>query len=326
MSVKFHDYYETLGVTRSASKDEVQKAYRKLARKYHPDVNKDPAAEERFKEITEAYEVLKDPEKRKKYDQLGPNWRQGQDFTPPPGFEKFDFNFQGSPGGGFSQGFGGFSEFFESLFGGGGGSGGPFRGGSFHQTRSSGWKERGRDQEAEIELTLEEAARGGRKSIQLATLEPDASGRLSRTQRSIEVNLPKGVTEGTKIRLAGQGGKGIGGAANGDLFLRIRLRPDPRFQVDGYNLRRTLDIAPWEAALGAEVKVPTLEGSVTIKIQPGSWSGQTLRVRGKGLPKSKGEPGDLMVDLRIVVPKSLTPRERELFEALSSESEFKPRG
>jgi len=324
MPVKFHDYYKTLGVERSASKEEISKAYRKLARKYHPDVNKDPGAEEKFKEVTEAYEVLKDPEKRSKYDQLGPNWQQGQEFTPPPGFEQFEFRFEGSPGGGFGGGgFGGFSDFFESLFGGGGGG---FGGGAtFGTGQQTGWKQRGRDQEAEIELNLEEASRGGRKSIQLSTVEPDAAGRMARSQKNIEVNLPKGVTEGSKIRLPGKGGKGMGGASDGDLFLRIHLRPDPRFKVEGYNLRKTVDIAPWEAALGADVKVATLEGSVTIKIAPGTQSGQTLRVRGKGLPKSKGEPGDLMVDIRIVVPKNLSPRERELFESLARDSSFKPR-
>ncbi len=327
MAVKFHDYYKTLGVERDASKEDISKAYRKLARKYHPDVNKDSGAEEKFKEITEANEVLKDPKKRKLYDQLGPNWQQGQEFTPPPGARDFEFRFEGSPGGGFDGGgIGGFSDFFESLFGGGGASTtGGFGGASFGQGRQQTWKQRGRDQESEIELTLEEASRGGRRSLQFNTVEPDSTGRMTRSQKNIEVNLPKGVTEGSKIRLPGKGGKGIGGAADGDLFLRIRLKPDSRFKVDGYHLRKTIDITPWEAALGGEVRVPTLDGTVTIKVAPGTQSGQALKVSGKGLPKSKGQPGDLLVDLRITVPKSLSTRDRELFESLAKESDFKPR-
>lgn len=317
MAVKFQDYYETLGVSRSASQDEIQKAYRKLARKYHPDVNKAADAEDKFKHVTEAYEVLKDPEKRKKYDALGANWKAGQDFQPPPGWENIRFST------GMGDGMGGtdFSDFFSQIFGGsfGGGMGG-FRGAG--GARGHSLRRRGEDYEVSIEATLSEVHTGASKRIDFDV--HDAEGRTER--KSLTVTIPMGVKSGSKIRLAGQGGPGIGGGPNGDLFLRVKIRADSRFEVEEHNLRTTLRLTPWEAALGAELSVPTLEGPVKMKVPAGIQSGQTLRLKGKGLNKRQGEAGDLLVAVQIAVPKELTARERELFEELAKESKFDPRG
>ncbi|MEW6299872.1 MAG: DnaJ C-terminal domain-containing protein [Thermodesulfobacteriota bacterium] len=330
MAVKFHDYYETLGVSRTASQEEIQKAYRKLARKYHPDVNKEKGAEEKFKQITEAYEVLKDPEKRKKYDALGPNWREGQDFTPPPGWEHFEFReFRRAPGGasefdfgGFPGG-GGFSDFFEMLFG--EGLGGFARG---RRTAGPGvreWSMRGQDQEAEITVTLEDAYRGATKTVALQTLESGPDGTVRPKARQYEVRIPAGVTEGARIRLAGQGGAGVGGGQAGDLFLRVHIAPHPVFQLQDHDLLVTVPVAPWEAALGAKIDVPTLDGAVKMTIPPGTQGGQRFRLRGKGLPKERGERGDLYATVQIAVPRTLTAEERELFQKLAHSSSFNPR-
>ena len=323
MAVKFRDYYEILGVSRTTPQDDIQKAYRKLARKYHPDVNKDAGAEDKFKELNEAYEVLRDPEKRKKYDQLGANWKAGQEFTPPPGWDGAHFDFGGARGGG--GGMSDFSDFFESLFGGAGEARGGrgFRG--FGGGRAANLRRRGQDHEAEIELTLSELVQGGTRKIDLAAHVPQPDGRVRMERQSYDVTIPKGIADGSRIRLAGQGSPGIGGGEAGDLFLKVRLRSDARFSVEGHHLRTTLPLAPWEAALGAEVRVETLDGKVTVTVPPGSQSGQALRLRGKGLPKRAGEAGDLFVALKIVVPKSMTPRERELYESLARESAFRAR-
>ncbi len=311
--MKFRDYYEILGVSRNATQDEIQKTFRKLARKYHPDVNKASDAEKRFKEINEAYEVLKDPEKRKKYDALGENWKNGQDFSPPPGWDGV-FQFGGEGGSG------SFSDFFEAIFGRMGGfgpmGGEPFRGRSMRR--------RGRDLESRIELTVDELVSGGKKHLEFEVLEKDAAGRPVRKKKSLDVTIPRGVTEGSRIRLAGQGEKGEGGASAGDLLLEIHIKKDPCFEVSGQDLRTTVDITPWGAALGsfADVKVPG--GSVRMKIPPGTQSGQVMRLKGKGLPGKGDCSGNILVTVRIVVPKKLTPREKELFEALAKESEFRP--
>jgi curved DNA-binding protein len=353
MAVKYKDYYEVLGVKRDATAQEIQKAYRKLARKLHPDVNKSAGAEEKFKELTEAYEVLKDPEKRKRYDMLGANWKAGQEFRPPPGWENVEFHFGGDGFGGGGNGgfrnhsgfggnggfegradfddFGGFSDFFRTLFG----ETGAFRGGSFEQGGGRGgarsasygpeFRQDGRDQEVEIEITLADAARGGKKRIRLnkLTRQPDGSARSE--QVDYDVTIPRGVTNGSRIRLASQGEKGAGGGAPGDLFLKVKILPDPRFEVRDHDLLATLDLAPWEAALGAKVALPALEGRVTVTIPAGTPSGRTLRLRGKGLPLPRGGAGDLLVRVRIVVPKDMSAREKELFEQLARESRFKPR-
>lgn len=305
MPVTYKDYYSVLGVPRTASEEEIRKAFRKKARELHPDVNKTPGAEERYKELNEAYEVLKDPEKRKRYDTLGANWRQGEPFTPPPGWEGGGMPF-GQGGGGFD-----FSDFFRTIFGGMG---------DFEEVRAGGRgtrrPARGQDTEAEIEVSLEEAARGGSRHVALET----PSGR-----KDYDITIPKGVAEGTRIRLSGQGSPGRGGGPVGDLYLKVHLKSDPRFTVDCHNLRTTLDLAPWEAALGAEVSVPTLDGTVTLRVPPGISSGQTLRLRDKGLPTRGGSVGDLLVTVRIVTPKNPSDRERELWKALAEASGFEPR-
>jgi curved DNA-binding protein len=307
MAVAFQDYYETLGVPRDATSEEVRSAYRKLARRYHPDINKDTGAEERFKEVAEAYEVLSDPEKRERYDRLGANWRHGDDVSGASGFNGFgrggsqgDVRFEFSDGG--------FSDFFESLFGGAGGRPGAGAGGA------GGLRIRGTDQEATIELSLEEAAAGGPLRVSLAD------------GRDFTVDVPAGVREGQRIRLAGRGGPGIGDAPAGDLFLRVRFRPHSRFRVHGDDLRVDLPVTPWEAALGATVEVQTLGGATSIvRLPPGSSSGRRLRLRGKGMPSRGGGHGDLYAVVQIRVPKSPSERERELFEELATASSFEPR-
>jgi curved DNA-binding protein len=320
MAVAFRDYYDTLGVDRGASEDEIRRAYRKLARENHPDVNKDPDAEDRFKAISEAYEVLRDPEKRKAYDRFGENWKAGQNVSDAD-FRDFDF---GGRGGGAQQGgfrdvrvdFGdgdGFSDFFESFFG---------RGGATRRARSAGappgggfgdFSLRGGDQEAEIELSLEEAFRGGRRKISLAD------------GRDYEITIPPGVRDGQRIRLAGEGEPGTRGGPSGDLFLRVRIRPDKRFRREGQDLYVDLPVTPWEAALGASVEVPTLEGRHRVKVPAGSSSDRRLRLREQGMPDSRGRRGDLYAVVKIVAPKRLTREERELFERLAEVSHFNPR-
>jgi curved DNA-binding protein len=299
MAVGFRDYYEVLGVPRDASEEDIRRAYRKLAREHHPDVNKDPAAEDRFKEVSEAYEVLRDPEKRERYDRLGANWRAGQDVSGGPGFEGVQFDF----GGGGFGGEGEFSDFFEQLFGARGRRGRGGGGGGF-----DGFTSRGADHEAVLELSLEEAARGGTRKITLGD------------GRDYEVTIPSGVRDGQRIRLAGEGGRGAGGGPPGDLLLRVRLRPHPRFRVEGSDLQTEIPVAPWEAALGATVEVPTLTGSARVKVPAGSPCGRKLRLRGEGLGG-----GDLYARLKIEVPKRLSDDERELFERLAEVSDFDPR-
>ena len=315
MAVAFRDYYETLGVDRGAKDKDIRSAYRKLARKYHPDVNKEPGAEDRFKEVSEAYEVLRDPDKRERYDRLGANWKAGQDVSGAPGWEEVFRNRGGAAGarsgrstgaGGFGDGvrvdFGGgdFSDFFSDLFGGAAGAGG--RSGSIFE----GFTRRGGDQEATLELSLEEAAQGGRRTLSLG-------------DRTFEVDLPPGVRDGQRLRVAG------GGDDDADLVLRVRIKRHPRFRVKGDDLYFDLAVSPWEAALGAEISVPTLTGSGRLRVPAGSSSGRRLRLRGQGLPRDDGSSGDLYAVVSIKVPKKLTKRERELFEELRKTSKFDPR-
>lgn len=327
MSVEYRDYYKILGVAKTASQDEISKAFKKLARKYHPDLNpNNPEAEAKFKEANEANEVLKDPEKRKLYDQLGPNWQQGQNFQPPPGFENMRFNFsQGGPGGGFG-GAGGFSDFFETLFG-GGGMGGPRGGGGFSGFGGGGFQQRprrGRDAEVSYEIGLEEAFAGGPQSLSLQEQGYGPDGQPQMQTRTLKVNIPPGIKDGQKIRLAGQGSPGGGGGEAGDLYLKVRLRPHPEFKVKDDNIIYDLKLAPWEAALGASVRVPTLDGAVEMKIPAGVGSGAKLRVRGKGLGPA-GRRGDQLVRIMIQSPRELSPEERALWEDLAKKSTFSAR-
>jgi curved DNA-binding protein len=324
MPVQYKDYYETLGMPRSANDAEIKKAFRKLARQYHPDVAKDKRkAEEKFKEINEAYEVLGDPAKRKKYDELGANWKSGADFRPPPEWGNFSGGqaFHGRDTGGQEFHFGGtgFSDFFEQMFG------SRMRGGTGGFGRSTGleeeeFPERGHDIEGDIMVTLEEAMRGSVRSVNVR----HTIGRSVKTETH-QVKIPPGVTEGQKLRLAGRGGAGTGGGGAGDLYLRVRLARHPDFEAEDHNLIYEAELAPWEAVLGTNLSVPALDGRVNIKIPPGTQNGQKLRVRGRGLPQRGGARGDLIVVTQIAVPDKVTVAEQKLWEQLARESRFKPR-
>jgi curved DNA-binding protein len=309
------DFYQILGVARDASQDEIQRAYRKLARTYHPDVNSDPGAEDRFKDISEAYDVLSDPQTRRRYDAFGRDFRQVPEDVDPETWRRSRAGAgartgaaggTGGPGGGFS--FGGGDIDIEDLLGG------------FFSGRGSrrGWGPiPGADQEAELELTVEEAYRGVRRSIALS----GGDG----ARRSLEVTVPAGVTGGQRIRLAGQGGRGSDGARNGDLYLVVRIAPHPRYRLDGRDLYVELRLSPWEAALGTSAAVETPGGEVKVKVPGGTSSGRRIRLRGRGLPNPKGKPGDLFAEARIMVPARLSRAERRLFEQLAAESDFDPR-
>ena len=297
--MKFQDYYKVMGVARDATQDEIKRAYRKLARKYHPDVSKAADAEERFKEVGEAYAVLRDPEKRAAYDQLGANYKAGQDFRPPPdwgqGFEYHQGDF-----GGADQ----FSDFFSSLFGGGGGFGGGFGGAARGGQRE--YHARGEDTVAKISADIEDSYRGATRSISLKHTELGSDGRPHVKERTLKVRIPKGIRAGQQIRLAGQGSPGVGRGANGDLFLEVSFAPHPLYSAEGKDVYVTLPVAPWEAALGAKVEVPTPDGRVDMKIPAQSQSGRKLRLKGRGLPASP--PGDLYVVLQVAWPPMPTRR------------------
>jgi curved DNA-binding protein len=343
MALEYKDYYKILGVPPTAGEDQIRKAFRKLAREFHPDVARDKrVAEGKFKEINEAYEVLSDPAKRSKYDQLGADWQAANHSRSAP-----HAGYQGPPGSGFGQGqdfefqFGGtgFSDFFEQIFG--------ARAGSPHHVWNdsedfTAFSERGQDVEADILVSLEEALRGSVRTISLQIRGPcdrcHGSGRLARspcpschgvgqTLRTdqIQVRIPPGVRHGQRLRLAGRGQAGAGKGTSGDLFLRVRLARHPDFVVDGDHLVYTLELAPWEAVLGVQVTVPTLAGPVSIKVPPGSQNGQRLRIRTQGLPLKGGERGDLHVQLRIEVPERISESERFLWQELAGKSPFNPR-
>jgi len=312
MAVQFRDYYETLGVSKTATDDEIRSAFRKLARKYHPDVAKDKkVAEEKFKQINEAYEVLGDPEKRKKYDHLGANWNRPGGFRPPsewggqPGGGFYQWSGDGGEGVQFEFGGTGFSDFFETFFGGGRGRS-AFGGFGGREATT----ERGADVEADILVTLEEALHGSTRTVSLRR-----AG--SNKVETYQVKIPRGVHEGQRIRLAGQGEAGARGGKSGDLFLRVRLAKHPDFSVEGSDLVHEVKIAPAQAVLGTELKVPTLEGRVRLKIPPGTQGGQRFRLRERGLAGISGNRGDLYVVVEIQIPKKLTERERDIWSEIA---------
>jgi curved DNA-binding protein len=316
--MEFKDYYDIMGVARGSSQEEIKRAYRKLARKYHPDVSKEPDAERRFKEVGEAYEVLSDPEKRRAYDTLGADWKAGQQFRPPPDWEQsFQFGERGRRGfsGSFSgSGAGGFSDFFDSLFGQAAGRG----------ARARDFEAKGEDYQIEIGLTLDESYNGATKtlSLQLPEIDP-ATGRAQERNRTLTVRIPKGVTDGQRIRLPSQGGAGIGGGSRGDLYAMVHFLAHPFFRAEQRDIHLQLPITPWEAALGATVKVPTLGGPVDLKIPKGSRADQKMRLKGRGLP---GTPaGDQIVELQIVAPPATTPEAERLYRQLGDALSFNPR-
>ena len=322
MAVKFQDYYETLGVIRTASAEEIKQAFRKLARIHHPDVAKNKASgEAKFKEINEAYEVLGDPDKRRRYDELGANWQEGAHGPfaagggprgrPQPSRGAPDFEFSGT----------GFSDFFESFFGGGGGGIASPRG---FASRGGGeeFAQPGRDIEADLLVTLEEAWRGAQRKVTLRR--PDLDGSAGRTN-TYQVRIPPGLREGQRIRLAGQGGPGQGGAPPGDLYLRVRFARHPDLRVQGDDLHCDLDLAPWEAVLGVKAKIPTLAVATTLRVPPGTTAGTQLRVRDQGLSREDGSRGDLYATVRIQTPDAVSAEERALWEQLARLSPFKPR-
>ena len=315
--MKYKDYYAILGVARGASADEIKKAYRKLAQRYHPDVTKDPGGEEKFKDVAEAYQTLKDPEKRAAYDQLGSAYQPGQDFRPPPDWEKqFRERAAASGGGGaFSFDDIDLAELFEGLSRGRRGA----RGGAPMAIP-------GEDFEVTVHLSLEDAHRGTQVELQLGMPEIDADGRVRHVPKTIKARIPKGATDGQRLRLRGQGGKGFNGGRDGDLYLNIVLHPHPLFRPDGHDLYIDLPLAPWEAALGATVEVPTLGGAVNLKVPAGTAAGRKLRLAKRGLPKPQGGEGDLYAIVQIVNPTVLNDRERELFKELAAASRFDPRG
>ena len=307
--MEFKDYYQMLGVASGAPPEEIKKAYRKLARKYHPDVSKEPDAQDRMREVNEAYAVLSDPKKRSAYDDLGRRRAAGMDFEPPPGWNG-GFADDGVP----SEDF---SEFFANLFG------RNSRASRAGREPGAGMPPmRGEDQHASIEIDLRDAYQGGARSIGLRAARVDGSGQVVADQRTLHVQIPKGVREGQQIRLAGQGGQGFGGGPAGDLFLEVRFAPDPRYRVQGRDVTETVPVTPWEAMLGARIDVPTLSGRLQVSVPRASKNGTKLRLKGRGIP---GEPsGDLYLQLELVLPPD-SEKARELFETLSRELAFDPR-
>ncbi len=326
--MEYLDYYKILGVSRKATQEEIRRAFRKHARKYHPDVNKSADADARFKNINEAYEVLKDPEKRKHYDtygsksqeaagrRSGPFWNQHYSQNNPTSGRTRTFKFDSN--GAFGEATG-FSDFFNDLFGNG------------HERRQTGsfgynsYDRQGRSQEAEITVTLDDVINGATKSIALQTYQATNTGRTGPNTKTLQVKIPKGVTDGSVIRLAGQGEPGYASGPDGDLLIRIHIAPDRRFSIEGHNLHTVVNISPWEAALGAKIPVQTASTTVSVTIPRGTQGGKKMRLRGKGLTRSKGSAGDLIVEIQIMVPSRLTREERDLFEELQKTSQFDPR-
>jgi len=309
--MQYKDYYKVLDVSKDASQDAIKRAYRKLARKYHPDVNKEAEAETRFKELGEAYEVLKDPEKRAAYDELGTDWQEGQEFKPPPNWDA-GFEWTAHETGSSHH----FSDFFEELFGRMGGR-------DMESRRQYDFQARGEDHHAKILINLEDSSNGTTQTITLAATEIDDTGHIVKRPHTFNVKIPKGICAGQRIRLAGKGGPGFGSGPHGDLYLEIAFNPHRLFKVDRKDVYLDLPITPWEAALGATITVPTLGGRVDMKIPPGSQAGQKLRLKGRGLPGRTS--GDQYVIFTIVAPKADTEKARELYRRMAAEMDFNPR-
>lgn len=309
----YKDYYKIMGVERDATQDEIKRAYRKLARKYHPDVSKESDAEVRFKELGEAYEVLKDPEKRAAYDQLGSQWQQGQDFRPPPDWDAgFEFS-----GGGYTQGDAGvYSDFFEDLFGRATGHQGSAQG-------RHGFHMQGEDHHAKVLIDIEDSYNGASRSISLRAPELTPDGHVTTRERTLNVRIPKGIRPGQQIRLAGQGSPGMGEGRPGDLYLEVEFREHPLYRVDGADVYLDLPVAPWEAALGASITAPTPAGKVDLKIPPNSNQGSKLRLKGRGLPGKT--PGDLYVQLKVTLPPADNDKSRDMYRQMKDELDFNPR-
>ncbi|HED36074.1 MAG TPA: J domain-containing protein [Gammaproteobacteria bacterium] len=311
--MNFKDYYEILGVDKDATQSEIKRAYKKLARKYHPDVSKADDAEDRFKELGEAYEALKDPEKRAAYDQLGENWRSGQDFTPPPDWDEgFEFS-----GGGFTgTGNADYSDFFESLFG---------HAAASAQTRQhhAGFNTRGEDHHAKVFIDLEDAYQGASRGITLQSPELDKNGHVFNKKRTLNIKIPKGVKQGQRIRLAGQGSPAPGSAPAGDLYLEINFNPHSIYRVENHDVYLDLPLTPWEAMLGATLKVPTPAGPVDMKIAPGTQNGKKMRLKGRGIPART--PGDFYVIAQITLPPADTDAAKELYNKMQQQLDYNPR-
>ncbi len=310
--MEYKDYYKIMGLERTATQDEVKRAHRKLARKYHPDVSKEQDAEARFKEVGEAYEVLKDPEKRAAYDHLGANYQAGQEFHPPPNWDSgFEFS-----GGGFTDANrAGFSDFFEDLFG--------RQTHGAHAGYRTQFNARGEDHHAKVVVDLDDAFHGATRSINLQTPALDEHGQMRLIKRTLNVKIPKGVKEGQQIRLVGQGSPSMGQGTQGDLYLEIHFKPHPMYRAEGRDLHMQLPVAPWEAALGATVKTPTPNGTVDLKIPAGSNSGNKLRLKGRGIPGNP--PGDIYVTLSVVVPPADSDQARAAYQDMASKLAFNPR-
>jgi curved DNA-binding protein len=310
--MEYRDYYQILGVERGVGQDEIKRAYRRLARKYHPDVSSESDAEQKFKELGEAYEVLKDPEKRVAYDQLGANWQGGQEFTAPPGWDAgFEFS-----GGGFTQGDGqAYSDFFESLFG-----------QSFGRGRTANrqaYSARGEDHHAKIMIALEDSLNGATIPVTLRVPEVDATGHLLSRERVLKIKIPVGIAAGQQIRLGGQGDPGFGGGQAGDLYLEVVFKPHDKYRIEGRDLYLDLPVTPWEAALGATVQAPTPTGLVELKLPAGSPTGKKMRLRGKGLPGTQS--GDFYVIIEIMLPPATSPEAKKIYQDMADTLAFNPR-
>lgn len=316
--MEYKDYYKIMGVDKKATDAEIKRAYRKLARKYHPDVSKEADSEIKFKEVGEAYEVLKDKEKRAAYDQLGSNWNARQGFQPPPGWDSSGFDYRTTRGGGSGADFGGgstedFSDFFESLFGQGRSTG----------SRRRGFQMQGEDHHAKILIDLEDSFNGASRSISLLMPEAGADGRVTNRTRTLKVSIPKGIKQGQQIRLSGQGAAGHGGGKKGDLYLEVEFKPHRHYRAEGADVYLELPLAPWEAALGAKIKVPTPAGAIDLTIPPNSQAGKKLRLKGRGIPSKT--PGDLYVVVQIALPAADNDKTRKLYEQMRDEITFNPR-